>query len=61
MKIVQHGKTYGTLCQCDSCYCTFRFVDKDIYVNYSAFSDTVTGYVRCPECDNKIIIKEKKI
>ena len=54
-------------CTCDNCGCVFSYEEEDIEVeSHHAFDifqmadDTYNELVRCPQCDEKIILKQTK-
>lgn len=54
-------------CTCDNCGCIFSYEDEDIEVKlYHAFDisqiadDEYKELVRCPQCDEKIILVQTK-
>ena len=59
MEIIKHGNTVCTAV-CSSCHCEFYYNGKDIEHNYMEVFGTYieTEYVRCPECNDNITIKE---
>ena len=66
----KHGKFYCELknnIKCDNCGCEFTFSDSgedcDIKEEYGKDLNgffLMNRYINCPECFNKIILKEKK-
>ena len=57
IEVIQHGNTYKKKI-CPKCYCDFRYSKVDI-----KWKDLLTkyrGYVYCPECGEKTIVKKDK-
>ena len=67
MEIISGGIYLRKRYLCDRCCCVFEIESKDIkfekHKNYTLFmptDSTITLYVKCPECKNKVIVDEVK-
>jgi len=64
MEILKHGQTYNK-CTCDKCGCQIGYTEKDTIVEEEERVLILTRarwkriYIRCPECNNKILVIEE--
>jgi len=67
IKIIKHGTTFGHKATCPSCQCMFTYDNADVQtVNYykarwiekgvMSFDNVYDKYIKCPECDETIIL-----
>ena len=56
IEIIKRGTKQRT--KCDICGCEFKFEDEDIDVTIAW--DKECEYVQCPQCDEKVILKQAK-
>ena len=64
MEVIKHGNTYKQII-CSECNCTFSYCKKDIKETYlydpeSDCNCILYKYIHCPECYERIPIKESE-
>lgn len=56
IEIIKRGTKQRT--KCEYCGCEFKFEDEDVDVTIAW--DRECEYVQCPQCDEKVILKQIK-